>query len=113
VCECEQVSVGEVNYAINNLHVHNLINLRRRTRMGMGTCQGELCACRAAGLLGKANGCAERTLGDLSAFLNERWKGMYPIAWGETLVETQFTSWLYNGVCGINQLADKQSENSL
>ncbi|MBQ8774072.1 MAG: anaerobic glycerol-3-phosphate dehydrogenase subunit A, partial [Muribaculaceae bacterium] len=46
VCECEQVSVGEVDYAIEQLHVHNLINLRRRTRMGMGTCQGELCACR-------------------------------------------------------------------
>ena len=112
VCECEQVSVGEVNYAIDHLHVHNLINLRRRTRMGMGTCQGELCACRAAGLLGKANGCAERTLGDLSSFLNERWKGMYPIAWGETLVEIQFTSWLYNGVCGINQIAEKSSEIS-
>ncbi|MBR6760376.1 MAG: anaerobic glycerol-3-phosphate dehydrogenase subunit A [Alistipes sp.] len=112
VCECEQVSVGEVNYAINNLHVHNLINLRRRTRMGMGTCQGELCACRAAGLLGKANGCAERTLGDLASFLNERWKGMYPIAWGESLVEIQFTSWLYNGVCGINQVAKKSGEES-
>lgn len=112
VCECEQVSVGEVNYAINNLHVHNLINLRRRTRMGMGTCQGELCACRAAGLLGKANGCAERTLGDLSSFLNERWKGMYPIAWGESLVEIQFTSWLYNGVCGIDQVAEKYSDTS-
>lgn len=112
VCECEQVSVGEVNYAIENLHVHNLINLRRRTRMGMGTCQGELCACRAAGLLGKANGCAERTLRDLSSFLNERWKGMYPIAWGETLVEIQFTSWLYNGVCGIDQIAKKSSGTS-
>lgn len=108
VCECEQVSVGEVNYAIENLHVHNLINLRRRTRMGMGTCQGEMCACRAAGLLGKANGCADRTLSDLALFLGERWKGMYPVAWGETLVENQFTSWLYNGVCGINQMVENQ-----
>lgn len=112
VCECEQVSVGEVNYAIENLHVHNLINLRRRTRMGMGTCQGEMCACRAAGLLGKANGCADRTLTDLASFLGERWKGMYPIAWGETLVESQFTSWLYNGVCGINQMVDKTDVTS-
>ncbi len=112
VCECEQVSVGEVNYAIENLHVHNLINLRRRTRMGMGTCQGEMCACRAAGLLGKANGCADRTLNDLASFLGERWKGMYPVAWGETLVENQFTSWLYNGVCGINQMVEKKDVTS-
>ena len=112
VCECEQVSVGEVNYAIENLHVQNLINLRRRTRMGMGTCQGEMCACRAAGLLGKADGCADRTLSDLASFLGERWKGMYPVAWGETLVENQFTSWLYNGVCGINQMVEKKDVTS-
>ena len=54
VCECEAVSVGEVNFAIDKLNVNNLINLRRRTRMGMGTCQGGLCACRAAAILGDA-----------------------------------------------------------
>lgn len=102
VCECEQVSVGEVKYAINNLHVHNMINLRRRTRVGMGTCQGELCACRAAGLLNRADNCASRSLHDLANFMNERWKGMYPVAWGDTMVETQFTSWLYEGVLGLD-----------
>lgn len=105
VCECEQVSVGEIKYAIDHLQVGNLINLRRRTRLGMGTCQGELCACRAAGLLVKANNCAERTLRDLSSFINERWKGMCPVSWGETLVEGQFMSWLYEGVCGIDKIA--------
>ncbi|WP_302983537.1 anaerobic glycerol-3-phosphate dehydrogenase subunit A [uncultured Muribaculum sp.] len=104
VCECEQVSVGEVEYAIKELHVDSLINLRRRTRLGMGTCQGELCACRAAGLLAKANGCAERSLTDLASFVAERWKGMYPVGWGETLVEGQLMSWLYEGVCGIDKL---------
>lgn len=110
VCECEQVSVGEVNYAIEHLHVHNLINLRRRTRMGMGTCQGELCACRAAGLLGKANSCANHSLRDMASFLNERWKGMYPIAWGDTLAEVQFTSWLYKGVCGLGDFANTEEK---
>ena len=50
VCECEEVSIGEVKYALNELDVNNLVDLRRRTRVGMGTCQGELCACRAAGV---------------------------------------------------------------
>ncbi len=102
VCECEQVSVGEVNYAIEELHVENLINLRRRTRMGMGTCQGELCACRAAGLLSNANKCAQRAVDDLATFINERWKGMYPVGWGESIVEAQFLSWLYEGVGGLS-----------
>ena len=102
VCECEEVSVGEVNYAIKELDTYNRINLRRRTRVGMGTCQGELCACRAAGLLAKANGCAKKSAEDLASFMNERWKGMYPVAWGETLCEAQFTSWIYEGVCGLD-----------
>lgn len=103
VCECEEVSVGEVNFAINKLHVHNLINLRRRTRMGMGTCQGQLCACRSAGLLDKAHNCAEKSIGDLCGFINERWKGMYPVGWGDTVSEIQFTSWLYAGVAGLDE----------
>ena len=38
ICECEEVSVAEAKFAIEKLHVHNLLNLRRRTRVGMGTC---------------------------------------------------------------------------
>ncbi|MCI1640697.1 MAG: anaerobic glycerol-3-phosphate dehydrogenase subunit A [Bacteroidales bacterium] len=103
VCECEEVSAGEVNQAIANLEVHNLVDLRRRTRIGMGTCQGELCACRAACLLAKARNCAEEEKSDLCSFMNERWKGMYPIAWGETLRESAYTQWVYSGVFGMNE----------
>ena len=102
VCECEGVSVAEVNYAIEKLGATSLIDLRRRTRVGMGTCQGELCACRAAGLLSKSNDCARKSIVDLASFMNERWKGMFPVAWGDTLAEAQFTSWIYEGVCGLD-----------
>lgn len=101
VCECEEVPESEVENAIKNLDVHNLVDLRRRTRVGMGTCQGELCACRAAGLLGKAHGCTARARQDLEKFMNERWKGMYPVAWGETLREAEFTAWVYSECLGI------------
>lgn len=102
VCECEEVSVGEVEYAMDNLDVNNLVDLRRRTRIGMGTCQGELCACRAAGLMGsRGSDCIRRAKEDLVSFLNERWKGMYPIAWGDTLRESEYTSWVYESVCGL------------
>ncbi|MGL5957624.1 MAG: anaerobic glycerol-3-phosphate dehydrogenase subunit A [Phocaeicola sp.] len=102
VCECEGSSVGEVKYAIEELNVKNLVSLRRRTRVGMGTCQGELCACRAAGLLADAHHCTQRAKDDLASFLNERWVGVYPVAWGETLCETQLTSWVYEGVCELS-----------
>lgn len=110
VCECEEVSIGEVKYALNELDVNNLVDLRRRTRVGMGTCQGELCACRAAGLMSEQQKyCTRRAKEDLSSFLNERWKGMAPIAWGDTLRESEFTAWIYESVCGLN-LAKKQED---
>ena len=108
VCECEEVSIGEVEYAIDNLGVNNLVDLRRRTRVGMGTCQGELCACRAAGLMGRRDAvCARKAKADLASFLNERWKGMAPIAWGDTLRESEYTTWVYESVCGLSDEQDK------
>lgn len=109
VCECEDVSVGEVEYALKELNVQNLVDLRRRTRMGMGTCQGELCACRAAGVMGGAKGfCSKRVKQDLTSFLNERWKGIYPVAWGDTLREGEYTSWVYESVCGLSNYSEKE-----
>lgn len=105
VCECEGVSVGEVKYALDELNVKSLVDLRRRTRIGMGTCQGELCACRASGVMRSTERfCTKRAKDDLSSFLNERWKGIYPIAWGDTLRESEYTAWIYQGVCGLDSV---------
>lgn len=101
ICECEEVSVGEIEFAIDRLDVSGLVDLRRRTRLGMGTCQGELCGCRAAGLLAKAHGCTERARTDLKDFMTERWKGMLPIGWGDTLREAEYTQWVYKNVLGL------------
>lgn len=103
VCECEEVSVGEVKYALKELNVKSLVDLRRRTRVGMGTCQGELCACRAAGVMGDTDSfCTKRAKADIASFLNERWKGVHPVAWGDTLRESEYTSWVYESVCGLS-----------
>ncbi len=101
ICECEEVSVGEINAAIERMDVSTLTDLRRRTRIGMGTCQGEFCACRAASLLAKAHACVEKERADLADFLNERWKGNYPISWGDTLREAEYTQWVYKHVLGL------------
>ena len=108
VCECEQVSVGEIRYAVESLNADHLVDLRRRTRLGMGTCQGHLCALRAAGVVAEMRGDAEGTLSDVKRFIDERWRGVRPVAWGESLVEAQFTQWFYDGVCG---LGDGDEEN--
>ncbi len=105
VCECEEVTVGEIKHAVEKMHVRNLDQLRRRTRVAMGTCQGELCALRASGVLCAAcKFSVQEAACDLADFLNERWKGMYPVGWGSTLDEAQLTAHLYQGLCGIDQL---------
>ena len=109
VCECSQVSVAEVKYAINKLDAVTLVDLKRRTRMGMGTCQGHLCALRAAGILGQRIG-GDNALKDVASFIDERWRGVRPVAWGEGLVEAQFTQWLYEGVCGLGSIVERKAE---
>ncbi|MBW7984245.1 anaerobic glycerol-3-phosphate dehydrogenase subunit A [Enterobacillus tribolii] len=118
VCECEAVTAGEVRYAVDSLTVNNLVDLRRRTRVGMGTCQGELCACRAAGLLNRFRVTTpQQSISQLSHFLNERWKGVRPIAWGDALRESEFTSWVYQGLCGLDAPAAvndiRESDNEI
>jgi glycerol-3-phosphate dehydrogenase len=101
VCECENISVGEIQAAIQHLGAGSLVDLRRRTRMGMGTCQGELCGCRAARILAGEAGTPEKAMDDLRSFMAERWKGIYPIAWGDALREAEYTQWVYKHVLGI------------
>lgn len=102
ICECEEVSVAEAKFAIEKLHVHNLLNLRRRTRVGMGTCQGELCTCRAANFICRNN--VKKSKEDLLEFINERWKGMRPVAWGQSLSEAQLSAHIYQDLCGLDKL---------
>ena len=111
VCECEMVTAGEVRYAVEELDVNNLVDLRRRTRVGMGTCQGELCACRAAGLMSRFNVIsAQRSTTQLSSFLEERWRGIEPIAWGDAIREAEFSSWIYYSLLGLKQVNTQSTD---
>ena len=103
VCECEEVTVGEVKHALNSKAVESIDQLRRRTRVGMGTCQGQLCTLRAACLVSELlKRTPKDTVADVAAFIDERWHGMYPVAWGATLSEAHLTSHIYQDLCGIS-----------
>ncbi len=113
VCECEMVTVGEIEYAVKELEAHNLVDLRRRTRLGMGPCQGELCAYRAAGLLQAFSDMSGFDASQLlESFLEERWKGIKPIFWGDALREAEFSYWIYEGLFGINDIPTCQESTS-
>ncbi|HFQ5379280.1 TPA: anaerobic glycerol-3-phosphate dehydrogenase subunit A [Vibrio vulnificus] len=113
ICECEMVTKGEIEYAIKQLDVSNLVDLRRRTRLGMGPCQGELCSYRAASLFsqyGHLDGTVSANL--LTEFLEERWKGVKPIFWGDALRESEFSYWIYEGLFGASELPTVADEEN-
>lgn len=113
ICECEMVTCGEVEYAIKQLDVHNLVDLRRRTRVGMGPCQGELCSYRAAGLFAEyGNTDGNHASHILSDFLEERWKGIKPVFWGDALREGEFSYWIYEGLFGVSDIPPASTSTS-
>jgi len=103
VCECEEVTVGEVKNAFQTLHVATFDDLRRRTRMGMGPCQSMLCSCRVAELAVRNFDGDRDVVSELRRWLSERWRGVRPIAWNEGLREVELTQWLYKEVLGIQK----------
>ncbi|MFH0975325.1 MAG: anaerobic glycerol-3-phosphate dehydrogenase subunit A [Spirochaetota bacterium] len=105
ICECEIVTEGEIAYVIKNFNVRDLEDLKRRTRIGMGPCQGELCAYRSAGLFVQY-GAAEPEDADklLADFIEERWKGIRPVFWGDAMREAEFIYWVYEGLFGIGEV---------
>jgi glycerol-3-phosphate dehydrogenase len=113
ICECEMVTYGEIEYALKKLNVKDIVDLRRRTRIGMGPCQGELCSYRAAGLFAEFGAATpERANGLLAEFLEERWKGIKPILWGDGLREMEFTYWIYQGLFGLGDVPKDGEDES-
>ncbi len=43
ICECEMVSLAEIQKVFADEDTHYLADVRRKTRLGMGTCQGAFC----------------------------------------------------------------------
>jgi glycerol-3-phosphate dehydrogenase len=80
VCECELVTRAQVEAAILEKGSLTVDDIRRHTRLGMGTCQGGFCTHRAAGLLRRLRPAADATSGEAARdFIQERWKGTLPV----------------------------------
>ena len=97
VCECENVTMAEVEEIAGELSSFQVNDVRRRTRIGMGTCQANFCALRAASVFAKygKHEDAKDTLAHMRAFLQGRWKGIRPVLVGRTLREAEMTRALY------------------
>jgi len=55
LCRCEEISIGQARTAIREQEAHELNRLKALTRIGMGRCQGRMCAGAAAEILAAAH----------------------------------------------------------
>jgi glycerol-3-phosphate dehydrogenase len=105
ICECELVSREKLEDALKQSGSTNLDDIRRRLRLGMGPCQGGFCIYRATGIMHGAGGLsAAQADASLQAFLEERWKGVWPILYGDQLRQTRFDEWVFHGVLDVDHL---------
>jgi glycerol-3-phosphate dehydrogenase len=105
ICECELVTRGTLEDAIRRRGTTDLDDLRRLLRLGMGPCQGGFCIYRATGVLHGLDGIdtAEANAA-LLGYVRERWKGVWPVLYGDQLREARLDEWLLQGVLDIGHL---------
>ena len=90
VCECELVTRAALESALRSAETPDLDDLRRDLRLGMGPCQAAFCGYRAAGLALRTVPSAPAD-GGLGDFQQERWRGLRPLAWGQTIRQLEFS----------------------
>lgn len=102
LCECELVTVGEFEQVASEPTSHSLNDIRRRTRMGMGTCQGSFCGTRGVGAVMEAGLYEGDAAALLRDFQEERWHGFRPVLWGGEVRETELARGIYAATLNID-----------
>jgi glycerol-3-phosphate dehydrogenase len=105
ICECEIVTRPQIeaNLASSDRNIIN--DLRRDLRVGMGPCQGGFCTYRVAGIMHEHKKLSARRANKaLVDFLQERWKGITPVLWGQHLRQMQLDEGIYLGLLGLDKL---------
>ncbi len=80
VCDCEPVTEAEIRYVIRFEFARTVDDIRRRTRAGMGGCQGSRCSIMIGKILKEELGLTqEEEAKEISTFLQQRYSGNRPI----------------------------------
>jgi glycerol-3-phosphate dehydrogenase len=106
ICECEMVSHDEVEKILLAEPRSQLDDLRRDLRLGMGPCQGGFCSYRAAGMAYRLRQPPPEP-DFLLQFLEERWRGIRPLAWGNNLRQMELSRRIYHESLAADTVLDK------
>ena len=109
ICECEMVSMAEIECVAKDPSTHSLTDIRLRTRLGMGTCQGTFCSLRTVASLAEHGISLELSPTDNARrFLQERWGGLRPALWGMQAREMELGRAVYAGTLNLDGAAHEQ-----
>jgi glycerol-3-phosphate dehydrogenase len=107
LCECEMVPTSVFDEIADSLirsgHRPGLLEMGQRSRVGKGPCQGAFCSLRMAahmynqGVLHQREG-----IDELKTFLNERWRGIQPLLWGQAVAQAELQEALHCGLLGMD-----------
>ncbi|MFT8317020.1 MAG: anaerobic glycerol-3-phosphate dehydrogenase subunit GlpA [Sporolactobacillus sp.] len=104
ICECEQVTWAETESVLANCHGFQLGDIRRRTRLGMGPCQGTFCNFRATAMaVEEGRATIDEANQALRSAIDERKSGMTVVATGETARQLCLMQAIYQVSLGIRE----------
>ena len=107
ICECELITRERLEAAVERHPTVNLDDVRRMLRLGMGPCQAGFCSYRAIGILQASGRVDGRTANaSLLDFLQERWKGVHPILYGDQLRQATLDDWIFQGLLAVQHLPE-------
>jgi glycerol-3-phosphate dehydrogenase len=106
LCECEMVPTSVVNDIAAKIQEEggrpSLREVGQRSRVGKGPCQGAFCSLRvAAHMYNEGILTADQGLDELRDFLNERWRGVRPLLWGQAVSQAELQEALHCGLYGL------------
>jgi glycerol-3-phosphate dehydrogenase len=105
VCECELIPRSRLEDSLRRRGSFDLDDMRRLLRLGMGPCQGGFCIYRAAGIVHGLDGIdSAEASSALLGFLRERWKGVWPILYGDQVRQARLDDWIFQGVLDVGHL---------
>jgi glycerol-3-phosphate dehydrogenase len=109
ICECELIGRRRLEEELTRRWTTNLDDIRRTLRLGMGPCQGGFCMYRATGIMHRLQRLdGEQAAASLHHFLQERWKGVWPILYGDQLRQMRLDDWIFQGMLDVEHLPSEE-----
>jgi glycerol-3-phosphate dehydrogenase len=102
MCQCDPVLEAELRYVIRNEWARSLEDLKRRTRLSLGPCQGTRCFMMAAQVLGEElSWKSDQVYHEVKRSMELRWKEKLPVMDGIGLQQEELMAHIY---CNVGNL---------